>query len=471
METSTGLNGGERGEEREDASVQRIALLVTTLSSLLTPMMGSAVNIAMPAIAKTFAMDAVLLSWVASAYLLAAAVFLLPFGRLADIVGRKRIFKIGTVIFSAASLLAGIAPQANVFLFSRLVQGIGAAMIFGTGIAILTSVYPPRRRGWVLGINVAATYTGLSLGPFIGGLLTQHLGWRSVFLLNVPLGALILAAVWLKMPQEWADSRGEPFDWKGSLVYLLMLTAFMLGFTWLPRWSGLALLLAAAGTVPVFMSWEAGHAHPIFQARLIRGNTVFAFSNLAALVNYSATFAITFLLSLYLQYIKGLTPQAAGLVLVAQPVVMAAFSPLAGKLSDRLEPRLVASLGMGVSAVGLFLFIWLNSRSGLGFIVPALMLVGFGFALFSSPNTNAVMGSVEKKHYGVASATLGTMRMVGQMLSMGIATLVFSLFIGKVRIMPDSFPLFLNSMKVSFVIFFILCCCGVFFSLARGRMR
>jgi len=455
----------------EDRSLQRTALLVTTLSSLLTPMMASAVNIAMPAIARDFAMDAVSLSWVASAYLLAAAIFLLPFGRLADIVGRKRIFKIGTVVFAAASLLAGWSAEANAFLFARLVQGIGAAMIFGTGIAILTSVFPPHRRGWVLGINVAATYTGLSLGPFIGGLLTQYLGWRSVFLLNVPLGALILAAIWLKMPQEWADSRGEPFDWKGSLVYLLMLTAFMLGFTWLPRWSGLVLLVAAAGVAPLFVSWEIRHAHPIFQFRLIRGNSVFAFSNLAALVNYSATFAITFLLSLYLQYIKGFTPRAAGLVLIAQPVVMAVFSPLAGRLSDRMEPRLVASAGMGLSAAGLFLFVWLNSQSGLWYIVPALMLVGFGFALFSSPNTNAVMGSVEKKYYGVASATLGTMRMVGQMLSMAIATLVFSLFIGRVRITPAGYPLFLTSMRVSFLIFFVLCGCGVFLSLARGRMR
>ena len=455
----------------EERSLQRTALLVTTLSSLLTPMMASAVNIAMPTIARDFAMDAVSLSWVASSYLLAAAVFLLPFGRLADIVGRKKIFNIGTVIFGGASLLAGLAPATDIFLFARLVQGIGAAMIFGTGIAILTSVYPPHRRGWVLGVNVAATYTGLSLGPFVGGMLTQYLGWRSVFLLNVPLGLLVLAAVWLKMPQEWADSRGEPFDWTGSLVYLLMLTAFMLGFTWLPRPGGVVLLLAAAGALLLFIKWEAGHAHPIFQAGLIRGNTVFAFSNLAALVNYSATFAITFLLSLYLQYIKGFTPRSAGLVLIAQPVVMAVFSPLAGRLSDRLEPRIVASAGMGLSAVGLFLFVWLQANSGLGFIVGALVLVGFGFALFSSPNTNAVMGSVEKKYYGVASATLGTMRMVGQMLSMAIATLVFSLFIGKVRITPASYPLFLAGMRVSFVIFFVLCCCGVFFSLARGRLR
>jgi len=455
----------------EDKSLQRAALLVTTLSSLLTPMMASAITVAMPAIARQFAMNAVTLGWVASAYLLAAAAFLLPFGRLADIHGRKKVFAWGTVVFSLASLLAGLAPNAWSFLAFRLLQGAGAAMIFGTGIAILTSVFPPQRRGWVLGINVAATYTGLSLGPFIGGLLTQYLGWRWVFLLNVPLGLLVLAAVGLKMKQEWADSRGEPFDGMGSLGYSLMLTAFMLGFTWLPGWRGAAMLLAAAAAFPLFMRWETRSAHPIFQARLVRGNAVFAFSNLAALVNYSATSAIAFLLSLYLQYIKGLTPRGAGLVLVAQPVVMALFSPLAGRLSDRHEPRVVASLGMALGAAGLLAFAVLGRASSLTAIVANLMLVGLGFALFSAPNTNAVMGSVEKKFYGVASATLATMRMVGQMLSMGIATLVFSLLIGRVRIAPESYPLFLSSMRVSFLVFFALCCGGVFFSLARGRVR
>jgi EmrB/QacA subfamily drug resistance transporter len=455
----------------EDKSLQKTALLVTTLSSLLTPMMASAINVALPAIGREFAMNAVTLGWVASAYLLAAAVFLLPFGRLADIVGRKKVFAVGTVVFSAASLLAGLAPNAGSFICFRLLQGTGAAMIFGTGVAILTSVFPPQRRGWVLGINVGATYTGLSLGPFIGGLLTQYLGWRSVFLLSVPLGLLVLAAVQLKMKQEWADCRGEPFDWGGSLGYSLMLTAFMLGFTWLPGWRGAALLLAAVMALPLFIGWESKSAHPIFQARLVRGNTVFAFSNLAALVNYSATFAIGFLLSLYLQYIRGFGPRGAGLVLVAQPLVMALFSPLAGRLSDRLEPRVVASLGMGLCAAGLLAFTRLGPASGLALIVANLMVVGLGFALFSSPNTNAVMGAVERKQYGVASATLATMRMVGQMLSMGIATLVFSLFIGKARIAPANYPLFMKSLKVSFVIFFVMCACGVFFSLARGRVR
>jgi MFS family permease len=461
----------DKGVSREDASLQRAALLVTTLDSFLTPMMSSAVSIALPAIAREFSMKAVGLGWVATAFLLAASALLLPFGRLADIHGRKKIFVIGTMFVVCASLLAGLAPVAWVFFLARVLQGTGGAMVFGTSVAILTSVFPLQQRGQVLGINVAAVYAGLSLGPLIGGLLTQYLGWRAVFLVNVPVGLLVVTAVWLKMPLEWAGSRGEPFDWKGSIGYSMALIAFMLGFTWLPSGRGAAMLLAAAAIFSLFIWWESRVLHPIFNIRLARGNTVFVFSNLAALVNYSATFAISFLLSLYLQYIKGLTPRSAGLILVAQPVVMALFSPLAGRLSDRHEPRVVASIGMGLCAAGLFCFAWLGPASGLGTITANLMLVGLGFALFSSPNTSAVMGSVEKKIYGVAASTLGTMRAMGQMLSMGIATLAFSLFIGKARIIPANYPLFLKSMSVSFLVFFALCCGGVFFSLARGRVR
>ncbi len=454
-----------------DRSLQRAVLLVTTLDSFLTPMMASAVAVALPAIAREFSLTAVTLSWVASSYLLAAAALLLPFGHLADIHGRKKVFTVGTLLFGAASLAAGLAPDARLFLLARVLQGAGGAMIFGTSVAILTSVFPPQRRGWVLGINVAATYGGLSLGPFIGGLLTQTLGWRAVFLVNVPLGLLVLSVLWLKVRREWAFARGEPFDWRGSIAYSAMLAAVMLGFTWLPGWRGGLMLAAGALSFPFFLRWENRCSHPVFHVRLARGNVVFTFSNLAALVNYSATFAISFLLSLYLQYIQGFSARGAGLVLVAQPLVMALFSPLAGRLSDRHEPRVVASLGMGLSAAGLLVFAFMGRTTHLAAIVANLMLVGLGFALFSSPNTHAILSSVLPRQYGVASAFLATMRLVGQMLSMGIATLVFSLFIGRARIVPGTYPLFLRSMRVSFAFFFILCAGGVYFSLARGRVR
>lgn len=448
---------------------QRPALLIASLASFLTPFMGSAVNLALPLMAREFAMDAVMLSWVASSFLLSAAMFLVPFGRLADIHGRKRIFTCGVAVFTFASLLTAAAISGAMLIAMRILQGFGSAMIFGTGVAILTSVFPPGERGKALGINSAAVYLGLSLGPFFGGFLTQHLGWRSLFLINLPVGVLLIALV-QRLQGEWAGARGEKFDLPGAFIYIAALTAIMLGFSLLPAWPGAVLLVAGLAGLFAFTKWERQTPSPVLRLQLF-ANTVFAFSNLAALIHYSATFALTFLLSLYLQYVKALPPQSAGFILVAQPVMMTVFSPIAGRLSDRIEPRLVASFGMLLSAAGLFLFTFLQENSTLPFLVAGLLLLGLGFALFSSPNTNAVMSAVDKRFYGIASGTLGTMRLTGQMLSMGIATLIFAIYLGRVQIAPANYPLFMKSMHSAFTIFSLLCLAGTFASLARGKVR
>jgi MFS family permease len=331
-------------------------------------------------------------------------------------------------------------------------------------------VFPPGEKGKALGINVAAVYLGLSLGPPLGGILTHHLGWRSIFLANVPLGLIIVVFVLLKLKGDWAEAKGEKFDFVGSLIYSLTLTSIMYGFSTLTSNTGAWLLLLGSLGFFLFIKWEIKMESPVLDMRLFRNNKAFTLSNLAALINYSATFAVTFLLSLYLQYIKGLSPQDAGIILIAQPIVMAIFSPFAGKLSDRIEPRIVASIGMTVTAVGLSLFIVLSEKTTLEFIISSLILLGFGFALFSSPNTNAVMSSVEKRFYGVASGTLGTMRLTGQMLSMGIAMLIFAIYLGGVQIMPESYPAFLRSTKAIFVILAALCFVGIPASLARGKV-
>lgn len=450
---------------------KRSALLVVALGSFLTSFMSSSVNIALPSIGREFAMDAVLLSWVATSYLLAAAMFLVPFGRIADIHGRKRVFTYGILIYTVSSLLSAISTSAVILICFRILQGIGGAMIFGTAVAVITSVFPAGERGKALGINVATVYSGLSLGPFLGGFLTQHLGWRNIFLVNVPLGGLIMAFIFWKLKGEWVGAKGEKFDFTGSIIYSLTLIAIMYGFSLLPAMSGAWLILMGVLGILAFIRWETKVESPVLDMNLFRNNTVFAFSNLAVLISYSATFAVSFLLSLYLQYTKGLSPQNAGLILVSQPLVQAIFSPFAGRLSDRIEPRVVASMGMILTAVGLSLFTFLNEKTTLEFIVGSLILIGFGFALFSSPNTNAVMSSVKKRFYGVASGTRGTMRLTGQMLSMGIAMLIFAIYIGRVQITPEHYTLFLRSAKAAFIIFASLCFGGIFASLARGKVR
>jgi MFS family permease len=344
-------------------------------------------------------------------------------------------------------------------------------MLFATGMALLTSVFPPGERGRVLGNNVTAVYLGLALGPFLGGFLTQHFGWRSVFLVNSLLGFLLVLVVMWRLRGEWAEARGESFDRAGALMYGAALVLLMLGFSRLATLLGVGLLVAGVAAFAGFVAWELKSRSPVLDLSLFRTNVVFAFSSLAALIHYSATFAVTFMLSLFLQSVQGRSPQGAGLILVAQPFMMALFSPVAGRLSDRIEPRLLASFGMSLTTVGVFLLSFLARTTSSVVILAELVLLGFGFAFFSSPNTNAVMSSLDKRRLGVGSGILGTMRVLGQNMSMGIVMMVLALYVGGRQVGPATQPEFLHSLRVVFWIFSGLGVVGVFASLARGRVR
>ncbi len=454
--------------KRTNSSIRLAALLVATLANFLTPFMSSAVNIALPAIGAEFATSAILLSWIPTSFLLAAAMFAVPFGRISDIYGMKKIFNYGVIIFTISSFLSAVAPSAESLIVFRILQGIGGAMIFVTGLAIITSVYPPQERGKAIGINIATVYIALALGPVLGGIMTQFLGWRSLFWAMIPLGLLILTLTYWKLKDEWAECRGEKFDIKGSIFYSIVLVMVMYGFSTLPQLTGIILLVAGIIGFIGFLMYELKLESPVLNVGLFKNRT-FAFSNLAALINYSATFAVTFLLSLYLQYIKALDPLSAGLILVAQPVMMAIFAPIAGRLSDKFIPQKLAALGMALSTIGLFIFAFVNEQTSIAFITVGLIIIGTGFGFFSSPNTNAIMGSVERRFYGVASAMVSTMRLLGQTFSMGLALMVFAIFIGNVQITPLEYPELLNSIHIIFIICTVLCFIGIFAALKRQK--
>jgi len=444
---------------------------VATITSFTGPFVISSVNVALPTIQKEFNADAVQLSWIATALLLAVAVTLVPAGRIADIHGRKKVFTWGLFLYTLASFLAAFSNSIGMLIFFRVFQGVGSAMFLTTGMAIITSIFPPKKRGKAIGIYVSAVYIGLSMGPFVGGILTQNIGWRSLFILVVPLGALSILITLIYLKGEWADAKGEPLDVVGSLLYGIAILAWVYGASLLPSKRALYLMLAGTLCMAVFVWQELRVRYPVVEVRLFSRNKLFTFSSLAAMIHYAATFAITFLISLYLQYIKGLSPQAAGMIIVAQPVMMATFSPLAGKWSDRIEPRKIASLGMGLTALGLFLLAWIGKDTSLVYITSTLLILGFGFALFSSPNMNAIMSSVEKRYLGIASGTVATMRLIGQMVSMAIAMVMFAVIIGHVEIVPQNYPQFLRCVNLSFSIFVVLCIVGIFFSLFRGELR
>jgi len=301
--------------------------------------------------------------------------------------------------------------------------------------------------------------------------MTDILGWRSIFWVNVPLGIIVIAMTLHYLTREWKDPSGGRFDLTGALIYGLSLSSLTYGLSLGPVPAALGFLLLAGAGIAYFVYHELKVPWPVLEIRLFSGNRVFTFSNLAALINYSATFAVTFLMSLYLQFGKGFSAEYAGLILVAQPVTQAIFAPLAGKLSDRIEPRIIATVGMTISAIGLFSLTFLSVDTMLVFIVGSLLFLGIGFGLFSSPNTNAIMSSVNPRYFGIASGMVGTMRLVGQMLSMGVAMMVFAAIIGTVQITADKIPEFIASVHVSFMIFFVLCIFGIFASLVRGNMN
>lgn len=455
----------------QDPLAKKYALITVMVASFTTPFMGSAINLAIPSIGREFDSSALLLSWVVSSYILSSAAFLLPFGRLADMVGRKKVFILGVIIFSISSLLCGLSWSIQALIGLRILQGVGSAMTFGTGMAILTSIYPPQERGRVLGINVATVYTGLSLGPVLGGAMNQHLGWESIFFLNTVIGLVAIVTA-TRIKGEWAGARGESFDTTGAVLYMAGLSAFLYAFSSIAT-SDAAKYILIVGLVllVLFVRHEMKSSQPLIDIKLFSRNVTFAMSNLAALINYSATFAVTFLLSLVLQVVIGYSSSAAGMILLAQPVMMALLSPFAGALSDRVQPRIVSSIGMGLSALGLFLLSFVVKETPVWLIVGNLMLLGTGFALFSSPNMNAIMGSVDKRFYGVASSTSGTMRLVGQAVSVAVATMIIGLYVGTAQLGPAVAEQLQKSSNVAFIVFAVTCVGGVFASLARGSVN
>jgi len=388
-------------------------------------------------------------------------------GRVADIKGRKRAFALGNALFVASSMLCGLSTSAETMLGLRFVQGVGGAMVFATGVALVSSVFPPRERGRALGLYTSSVYVGLTAGPLIGGALTGLLSWRYVFFFNVPLGCLVAALTLSRLKGEWVEAKGEGLDLAGSVMYGLATASLVVGLSL----KSLVGVVLGTALLAMFVLWELRERWPVLEVRLFKDVT-FAFSNLAALINYSATYAVSYALSLYLQHVKGMPPHHAGLVLTAQPAVQALVSPLAGYAADRVEPRVVASMGMALTAAGLWSLSGIGLETSVASIIMGLVSVGAGLGLFVSPNTKAIMGSVSSKFYGVASAMTATMRNLGQAMSMAIITLLMISFLGAgARIEPSVHSIFVDCLRTTFQIFSGMCFVGVAASLARRRLR
>jgi EmrB/QacA subfamily drug resistance transporter len=456
--------------DKATPSVNKTILLVATLAThFFNPFMGAAVNVALKKIGTDLSMSAVGLSWVTMSYLLASVMFLVPFGRLGDTWGRTKMFLYGTIFFAITTFLCAFVPNSTLLITGRFLQGIASAMMTGSLMAIVISAFPPEQRGKVIGLNVSAVYIGSSLAPMIGGLITDALTWRSLFLINASASTLIAVLIIWKLNREWSEIVKEKFDFKGTLLYMISISMLMYGLSKLPELPAILLSLAGIAGLIIFTKVELKIQSPVLNIRLFAGNRVFVLSNLSAIINYAATFSVSFMLSLYLQYVKGMQAREAGLVLVAQPILMAIVASFSGRLSDRKNPRVLAALGMGISAFGLLILSFISSNTTTIYILSGLVVLGIGFGLFSSPNTNVVMGSVDKRVYGTASAILGTMRTSGMMFSMAIASLTIHWFLGESQINATNLPQLISSTKIVFAAFTLLCFMGVYTSLVKEK--
>lgn len=453
-----------------DGTEKKAVLRAAMITAFVTTFMGSSLNLSIPAMERDFEVSGALVGWVVNAFTMSVAAMSVPFGRVADITGRRRVFMTGVAGFGIISFLCMFSPDITVLLALRVFQGAAAAMIFATNNAILISVYPADQRGKVLGLSTAATYIGLSTGPVIGGFLNHYFNWHSIFAAAFAVSAAAFAVGYRSIPSD-DERRGrlKP-DITGSILYITAVTVSLYGLSNLSKGVWAWMMLAAglfAGAV--FFISERKKEQPLIKTEMFTADPVFTLSNIAALLNYGATFAISYLVSIYLQIIMGFSSGTAGLILICMPLTQAVFSPVMGRLSDRIKAYKLATAGMALCVAALVMFTFLSEDTDLWFVTAALLTAGFGFSLFASPNTNAIMERVDGKDYGIANSIVATMRTYGQSASMGIVSIVMGLILGSLSMEEASPSQLISTMRTAFCVFTILCVAAVFMSAFRGR--
>ncbi|WP_296895343.1 MFS transporter [uncultured Methanobrevibacter sp.] len=430
---------------------KNLLLLICTVLSFFTVFAVNAVTIVIPSIAAEFHMSNIVQNWVTIIFLLVVAVLSVPAGQISGKYGLKKVTIISVVLFIIISIANVLVTSQEQFLACRLILGISLSFINVTSMAMIVNAFPPEERGKALGINITGVYVGLSLSPVIGGILNYNMGWKSVVLFGVPFLFVILALLLTKIDEEWSSFENIPLDLKGSFAYGIGMVLFMYGFTILNTQLGVILTVLGVIILLIFAWIELKQENPVFDIRFFK-NHKFLSANFASLCAYLATYAVTTILNYHLQYIKGFDSQTAGMILLVAPLCQVVLAPIAGRLSDRFVPQILAAIGMALGTLSLFLFSFLDSATSIEFLFVAMILYGIGFGLFSPPNTNVIMGSVPPKDTSVASAAVATMRTVGQAMSMGILTLVFAFVMGDVPIIQQYYPLLLESNLIASLI-------------------
>ncbi len=444
-------------------------LITVCIAQFMAPFMLTSVGVALPSLGRDLGASAMQLGLVEQLYVLSLAMTMLTFGRFGDIIGQRRIFLTGLCVFTALTFSLGFSTSIRMVMLFRFLQGIGSSMVLSGSMALVAAAYPPELRARKIGFVSACTYLGLSTGPVIGGYVTLHFGWRHVFLLAVPIGLAAIAVCLFGMQEMEKNASGEQMDWKGSLAYAVSVGFIMTGAAHGKEiLVGLPMIIAGLTGLVVFLRMELRSTSPLLEVSLLSKNRFFTLSCFAALGNYAATFGIIFLMSLFLQYAKGLSPRQAGFVLLMQPLMQVVASPISGRLAEKFDIAKVATSGMLASSAGLLLAaITVGPNIPMWLVVIELMLIGSGFGIFITPNSTAIMGSVERRQFGVASGMIGAMRTLGMAASLTTISLIFSLIMGKHAITEQTLPLFLFSMRAGLVAYAVFSCLGIIVSFGR----
>jgi EmrB/QacA subfamily drug resistance transporter len=463
--------------------MERKWLILTSVSlgSLMSTLDGSIVNIALPAMQSDFRIDLTTIEWVVVAYLLVVGSLLLPCGRLGEVQTFKRVYLVGFAIFTLASVCCGASPNEVWLVAFRVVQGVGAAMVMAMGPAIVARTFPANERGRALGLNGISVSIGLSLGPALGGILTQVATWRAIFLINAPIG--LFAILWANriLPAE-TPGRGQAFDIKGAALSGISLFALLLALSDGQQWGWtspaiMALLVAFVVLGAAFIVVERGSIQPMIDLALFRIRPFSA--GLASVVTaFAGLFTATFLLPFFLQQGSGFSPIEAGLLLTPVPITMALVAPFSGAASDRFGPRALASAGMAIMVVALLSLTQLPVTFALPDLVWRLMLLGLGQGLFMSPNSSAVLGSVPRPRVGTASGTLAQMRVNGQALGIALSGAIVAtrlpVHLAELGANPTAAmqsAALAGAIHDAFVVAAVVCSIGIVTSLVRGSSR
>ena len=466
-----------------DGKSAKLILLAVAVGTFMAALDSSVVNIALPSISSHFKAPLYIIEWVVMSYLLVISSLLLTYGRLGDMYGHKRIYITGFIIFTIGSLLCGIAPTIAVLIAFRAVQALGAGMIMSMGPAIVTDITPANKRGKALGITAVAVSVALTTGPVLGGFLTSHFGWQSIFYINIPIG--IIGTLWAyKIIPAQSRYEAQNFDVAGAITVFLALMSLLVPLSYTEKygWGNsyiIASLICGVLLLLLFVYIERKIESPMMDLGLFRSR-LFTMSNVSALINYMAQFSVTLLMPFYLMQLKGLPPSKAGLMLIPLPITTMIVAPISGALSDRFDSRYISSAGMGLISVGILLLSRLSFDSPTAYIILALGITGLGSGLFQTPNNSAIMGSVPVNRRGIASSMLATMRNMGMVLGVAVSGALFSSRLTYLKSVMSSQGIagseiqvgsFMGALSFTFNVASVLAAAAVLTSLMKGSTR